>query len=296
MYSQLRSLLKRDIVIIVSRKDIAGMNIRSFLLSKYEFLKLDTEVNVPEEWPPGEYSFYEKGNAIIFTIPEGQIFTDYLNNYIGAKLLIFASKHSASSRKKALLVHTTGIFGKSTVYGGNDNQLAIAPSKILYLAYSKIKKLHSQYNLGEYWTGVEVSHHGPTALPCPLIYIESGGTEVEWNDLQAAELLADTINYLIHVVLANEAFRYEKPTFIGIGGPHYASTFIRQLDKDEYYMGHILPKYVHDVVSEDIIDEMWNKTMGKDKIFLIDKKGCNGKNRKKFIEWIESKNYPWQFA
>ena len=50
------------------------------------------------------------------------------------------------------------------------------------------------------------------------------------------------------------------------------------------------------VTLEDIIEEMWNKTLGEEKLFLIDKKGCNGKNRRKFIEWIESKNYPWKYA
>ncbi len=285
--------ISNNVIIIVSRKDIAGMNMRERLFELANFM--ETPIEVPESWPIGQYELHISDNASIITIEEDQIQSDYLSDNIDAKLVIFASKHSAKSGKKALLVHTTGIFGESSIYGGNTNELAIAPSKILQMAYDQIKELQLEYKLDEYWTGIEVTHHGPTNYNIPLIYMETGGTEEEWRDKKACGLIADAIHYIINNV--DIGFEnYNKTTFIGIGGTHYAARFAKLLDKGEYLMGHILPKYAHDGVEDTIIDEMYNKTLGAEKIFLIDKKGAKSDHRKRFIARIEELGYKWQIA
>ncbi|MCE7734790.1 MAG: hypothetical protein GPJ54_07940, partial [Candidatus Heimdallarchaeota archaeon] len=151
----------------------------------------------------------------------------------------------------------------------------------------------------EYWIGAEVTHHGPSSLNVPIMYIETGGTVEEWNDIEACSLIADVIIEIarIYNLTKTELQKLEtKPAMIGIGGGHYAPSFIKKLDQEEYLLGHIIPKYAHDELNESMIQQAWEKTIAKEKIFIIDKKGTKGKNRQRFIEIIESLDYPWQYS
>lgn len=285
--------ISTEAIILISKLDIAGMNMRQHLMNNYDYREV--EFIPPENWPKGSYELHMNDNNSILCIPEDQIFADYVQDVLDCKVVIFASKHSAKSGMKALLTHTTGIFGNATEFGGNDNQLAFAPSKLLYMAYKKITELSLERELNEYWTGIEVTHHGPTNYTVPVLFMEVGGTELEWRDISACSLIADVIYYITTKI--SEGFEnYEKVTYIGIGGTHYASRYIKFLERDEYYMGHIIPKYAHETSPDTIIDEMYEKTIGDEKIFLIDRKGTKSVHRKRFIERIEKLGYKWKLV
>ncbi|MCY3413653.1 MAG: hypothetical protein INQ03_18565 [Candidatus Heimdallarchaeota archaeon] len=291
--------IKNTVIIIVSQLDIAGMNMRASLL-EYGVYQEEIIESVPDIWPDGTYYLHKNDQSTILTIPADQIHSDYLADHLEADLVIFASKHSAKSGQKALLVHTTGIFGMATIYGGRDQECARAPPIMLTKAYYYLIKARDEALLGEYIISIEVTHHGPSALQAPLIYMETGGTEAEWRDTKACAAVAKAISWMIDEVHAPQKF--DKLTFVGIGGTHYGATFQRQLDREEYYMGHIIPKYNHKELCENqdmlekAVTEAWDKTMAEEKIFLIDKKGCSGAHRNQFVEMIESLGYPWKYG
>ncbi|MCH8906867.1 MAG: hypothetical protein IH840_07240 [Candidatus Heimdallarchaeota archaeon] len=287
------SKIHSDYLIIVSKQDQAGMNIKSFLIKRKRFDRVTTFV--PEEgWPEKEYTLEKFENTLLLTLEHPQIYSDYLIDYIDTQLIIFASKHFSAAGQKALLVHTTGVWGTDISHGGRAKELALAPSLALTHSYFLIKEKQKEYDLYDYWVGLEATHHGPTALRSPAMFIETGGSEIEWNDLKACELLADVILDLISDL--SSGLEETLPAMIGIGGGHYAPTFIRRLDAKKYLLGHIAPKFVHQELDNDLLRQAWDKTIATNKIFLIDKKGTKGVERRRIIEILDRLELPWTYS
>jgi D-aminoacyl-tRNA deacylase len=284
-------MLTAPIIIIVSRKDQAGLNMKEFLLKKSNFE--EQKINIPDSWPEGAYEFLVGTKTAILTIPEDQIFTDYFAGYLDTDLLIFASKHSSAAGQKSLLVHTTGVWNKEAGHGGQDHEIAYAPSNLLNFAYNKIKELQEERKLDSFWSGFECTHHGPTSLEVPLMYVETGGTEEEWNDLDACKLIADVI--WATVEYSREKNLQQKTAFIGIGGNHYCSSFVKKVDQFDYAIGHVIPKYAHQELPIEMIKEAFEKTLASEKIFLIDKKGARSSDRHRFIDYIEENGWNWEY-
>jgi D-aminoacyl-tRNA deacylase len=287
-------ILSAPVIIVVSKRDPAGMNMRERLLSKLDF---EQEIlSSPKHWPIGKYELHRSTKAVLLTIVEDQIFTDYFKGCFSANLIIFASKHSSTAGVKTLLVHTTGVWGTAHPdHGGNDRELSIAPSFALYEAYHRILTKQKEEDLNDYWVGLEVSHHGPTSLAIPLIFIETGGTEVEWNDKKACNIIADVIIELLDFF--QESYHIgDKPALIGIGGTHYCPSFAKKIQAKQYQLGHVTPKYSHEFVDEAMLKQAYEKTLASEKVFLIDKKGTKSVYRKKFIEIIEKNNWEWHYT
>ncbi|MHA2029928.1 MAG: D-aminoacyl-tRNA deacylase [Candidatus Kariarchaeaceae archaeon] len=290
--------IKSKVLIVVSNQDVAGLNMKARLITNIEFVE-EIEFKVPFEWPKGEYKYFVSRYCSLLEIPNNQIKTDYFQNTIESDLLIYASKHSSAMGKKALLVHTTGIWGEESGHGGNDHEIALAPSLALTVAFDKIKELKEERNLTDFWIGAEVTHHGPSSLNIPIMFIETGGTEDEWNDIDACNIIADVILEIIKIynLPKDEQKGLEtKQAMIGIGGGHYAPSFIKKLSNGEFLMGHIIPKYAHEHINEDMLKLAWERTLAEEKIFLIDKKGTKSNYRHHFIEIIESLGYPWKYT
>ncbi len=285
-------VIEAPIVIIVSLTDLAGLNMKNHLLNLLEFEKVDF-LQLPE-WPAGKYELLQNQKAMILTIPIEPIFADFLKGHIKSNLVIFASKHSSSAAKKSLLVHTTGIWGKESGHGGYDHQLSFAPSLALREAYFKIKKYQEKAGLNDYLTTIEATHHGPSSLDIPVIFLETGGTEKEWGDIAACNLIAEVIKDIID--LYQDEVIGDDIAFIGLGGGHYCPSFIKKLEKHSYQIGHVAPKYVHEFVNEELLVQAYEKTIAREKIFLIDKKGSKSIYRRKFIEIIEKNGWTWEYT
>jgi D-aminoacyl-tRNA deacylase len=188
---------------------------------------------------------------------------------------------------------------KESGHGGSDHEIAFAPSLALTYGFDKIKELKEARNMTEFWIGAEVTHHGPSSLDIPLIYIETGGTEEEWNDLGACNLVADSIFDIVKIYNLPNTEREKmetKPAMVGIGGGHYAPSFIKKLNNKEYMLGHIIPKYAHESINRDMLKMAWEKTVAKEKVYLIDKKGTKSNFRHNFIKLIEELGYPWEYT
>ncbi|MDH5403565.1 MAG: D-aminoacyl-tRNA deacylase [Candidatus Heimdallarchaeota archaeon] len=283
--------IKASIIIIISEQDIAGQNMKKYLIEK--LLPVSNQL-IPTEIYYNEqlHKLYPAGSICILEIPNSQIQLDYLRDNLESDVLIFASKHSSQTGKKTLLVHTTGLWGKNTGHGGNDHELAFAPAKLLRWGYDIIKKLTQERNLHEYWYGIECTHHGPTSFPIPIIFVETGGSEEEWMDLEACKLIADVIIALCDKFRDNN----QNPAFIGVGGGHYCPRFIDIINKTDYLIGHIIPKYAHEYLNEKMLIQAVEKTIANEKFVLIDKKGTKSDVRKQVIAICEKNNFKWELC
>ena len=253
-------------IILYSHQDIAGENISKFLklnLSNVKIFGTDEKIINLNDLPSEIY--------------------DVVGNKID--LIIVASRHKSESALPTLCVHSPGNFSDAKL-GGNERTLSIAPALYIREAIIELKKeKERQPNLSKYDVTLEVTHHGPT-LNFPLVFVEVGSSEEQWNDLNACEITGNVIKKLCDTNLNKHT-----KIAIGIGGNHYASKFTKILFNEYIAFGHIMPKYNF---NEEMIEEMISKTIPKPEIALIDWNGLNGEQRNKAVKKLEQVNLGWR--
>lgn len=235
--------------IVVSEKDIAGMNIKERLL------ELKPDIN-------------------IHTIKEDTVHSNDLDKQIEADIFIFATRHSAKAGVKTLTVHTPGNWSKAE-FGGVDGRLCVAYANLMKTAYLKLK----ENNDLDYGVSLECTHHGPL-INKPCMFIEIGSTEEEWRNEGAAKVIAKTIIDLINSEIP------EQKAAIGIGGIHYCPNFNKALERSQVAISHICPKYQLQNLDEDMLKQAIERTKEKVIFAFLDWKGL-GTEKQRIVELLE---------
>jgi D-aminoacyl-tRNA deacylase len=286
--------ISAPVIIIISKFDEAGMNMYN-AINKIIPLNDKETLKPNESWPSGIYETQtpkDESFKILF-IDHSQINTDYLEGFLETKLVIFASKHSSKAGMKAVLVHPLGNWEESFENSGKEKSIGIVNASSMYIAYHAIKKYKKEEQLNDFWLGLEVSHHGPTELNVPAIFMETGGTKDEWNDLIATRVVARAILDVVDWVNTKNMEETNLPAIIGIGGGHYAPSFIKRVDNNMFCVGHMIPKHHTKGLDKDLLKQAWDNTIAEEKMFLIDKKGISGSVRQELIRIFEEKGYKY---
>ncbi len=278
-------MIRAKYIIVASTTDSAGMNIIEPLLSHF----VPTEIPVPDHWPEGTYRWYRSGDSILVTMDQPHYKAEFLTDSFIADHIIVASKHLSSAEQKAILVHPLGNWGTARHESGNNLQIApVNPYEMTRM----LKCLQAEYAKvpgSEYWVGVEATHHGPTSIDLPIMFVEVGGTETEWNDRDACAIAGRAILQFIsqpHELAASTAI-------LGAGGGHYAPAFIRRVDADFFLLGHIIPKFGLEHLTLDLLHQAWNSIKADDKLLLIDKSGTKSAQRTHLLNLAEELNIPY---
>ena len=129
----------------------------------------------------GKFRIWRHGDFELAEIDDYHVFQDGIDRALEAaghppERLIFASKHRSKDGRKTLTVHHTGNFGEGK-FGGRPQELATAAPRI---ALSLLKSLKA--SVTSYKVSYEATHHGPSDILVPSVYVEIGSTEVEWRD------------------------------------------------------------------------------------------------------------------
>jgi D-aminoacyl-tRNA deacylase len=260
--------------IIVSKKDLAGMNIKGCLLKNFRFLE-DGKFN-------GE-AVYSFGNARLYTIAEDTIHYERCEEEINAENYIFATRHQSKSGEKTLSVHFPGNFDKSQ-YGGKDKELCYTNPILLKRAFQDLNALGKDSG---YSITLEATHHGPL-IRKPVLFIEIGSKEEEWKDSLAGEVIARTIMKAL-----TESGDRKYDVALGFGGTHYCAAFNRIESGTEVAMGHICPKHSIGHLDEKMIQMMLASAARID-YALLDWKGMDADGRKKVTLLLEKQGIPWK--
>ncbi|MDD1670916.1 MAG: D-tyrosyl-tRNA(Tyr) deacylase, partial [Methanomicrobiales archaeon] len=186
------------VAVINSAQDQAGRNIRRHL---EELLRSS---------PPGRSG--EGGGAVSFAFHEVEgrlIHADGIDREYPADLILFISRHTSRDPSPVLTVHVTGNLAGADL-GGRPRSLPPAcPSWMQAI----LRELRARAPPG-YAVSYEVTHHGPTELATPSLFVEIGSTSVEWADPRAGRAVAESIL----------AARPEGAVnLVGFGGNHYAA-------------------------------------------------------------------------
>jgi len=260
-------------VLVTSKKDIASLTIKSVLENEYGFSPNgETFENNP--------ILSSNESTLLITTNRDMIFCDHLEEHFTAEAFIFCSRHRAESAKPALLVHSTGNLGPEALFGGNPYEVSISAPALVAAALRRLSIEQVERNLVDFDVSLEVTHHGPTSMNTPQVFVELGSTEEYWSHLEGARAVAAAI-----IDCSNEPFL--KESVIGFGGTHYASKFNKLVLEKGYKIGHIAPKYSINTLTLDIVRQMVTRTTGKVKKAIIDWKGMNAENKEHVFPLLE---------
>jgi D-aminoacyl-tRNA deacylase len=142
-------------------------------------------------------------------------------------LLIVVSRHSGETGP-LLTAHHTGNFGEAE-FGGDPGRFARAPPNAAAEAVAALDR-HAP---PDYEVGTECTHHGPTDVGVPSMFVELGSDESEWTDPEGARAVARAVLDLRGV----DADREKQ--IAGFGGGHYAPRFGRVVRETAWAVGHV---------------------------------------------------------
>lgn len=246
-------------LLVAYRDDPAGYNMAKFLSQD---MTLDGEIY------RGKY--YD-----LLIIPTPAISADWLEEKYDYDGFIFLSKHAAESGVLALTCHSTGNFSEAK-FGGNNRQVAIPHPYIQKEYLQTLWKNKSKFP--DFQITIEATHHGPTALTKPTIFIEIGTTEKQWTDVS----LCKSVAVLLHSVMTKKA--KSSPVAICFGGTHYPEKFTNELLEGRFSLGTVMPKHALDNLDCDLFLHILKQNKMA-KTCLLDWGGL-GSNKQKLIDFL----------
>ena len=266
------------ILIVASKKDIAGMNIAQEILGHYGFEKLAETFHQS----PAYSKTVQNLEVKLLFVNEEIINTQFITDFFTPELLVFVSKHSSVSGIPTLSVHTPGNLAEAE-FGGIPRKVSISPAAAMKDALLEMAKLKKEIGL-EYEVSYECTHHGPS-LDVPSMFAELGSSLKQWKDLKAAEVVA-------HAAMAAISRRSSYPTALGVGGPHYNAKFTEIALNTQTAFGHIIPKYAIPQVDIEIIKQCVERTVETVDSAILDWKGIKGADKNKIISALSELGVP----
>jgi D-aminoacyl-tRNA deacylase len=213
------------LAIVVSRADSASERIGEALLDAADWKRRE-DTDRPDADGGGTYHVLD--GAELRTFKELHLRLDGVTEaFSDPGLLVFASRHSGETGP-LLTAHFTGNLGPAE-FGGEDGRLARAAPNAIDVAVSALEE-HAPEG---YETGIECTHHGPSAVGVPSLFVEVGSDEPQWKDETAARAVARVILALGGVDPDCER------TVVGFGGGHYAPRFLRIVEETPWTVGHV---------------------------------------------------------
>lgn len=194
---------------------------------------------------------------------------------------VFLSKHAAESGTLALTCHSTGNFAKAE-FGGNDSEVAI-PHPHLQKAYLKnLYKKRDDPQFVEFDITIETTHHGPSALDKPEIFVEVGTTPRQWNDEKLCSKVAD----VVHETLASDVPQ-NNPVAVCFGGTHYSSKFTNEILHGPHALGTVVPKKAISHIDDKLFDHIMRRNhMATDA--LLEWGGISSSGKKKLEDMLST--------
>ncbi|RZN42137.1 MAG: D-tyrosyl-tRNA(Tyr) deacylase [Methanosarcinales archaeon] len=272
--------MNKKTTILCSAADQASMNIKENLIALHDWVH-DDEI-------------YESDWCRIVTVEKLHIFCDHIDSELEKRglptdMIIFASKHKSDNGQRLFSAHFTGNVGDAK-FGGNPRELAPAAPQALKSFLKSVRDLAADT---EYEVSMESTHHGPTALSVPSIYVEIGSGETEWLDRDAGRIVASVILDLCVNMSAGTDIPREQgsaaPVAVGFGGGHYAPRQTKLIFETGITFGHNFPKYQLDSLDDGLIREALLKSSAD--FVYFDRKSMNAAQRNRISAVINDLGY-----
>ena len=264
------------ILLVASNKDVAGLNIARQVLDHYPFKVTGTSF---QKNPVYHAQVNRKDVTLIILNEESVNAQSLTDSFTKPDLIVFISRHSSTSGKPTLSVHTPGNIGAAEL-GGLPRQVSVSPATAMHDALKALSYFKEGMQLN-YEVSYECTHHGPS-LNAPTMFVELGSTPEQWQDAKAAEAVAHAAMSAIGKFEA-----VENSAVLGIGGTHYNERFTRMALDDEAVFGHMIPKYAVPLVDSEMLRQCVDKTLEKVEYALLDWKGIKSADKPQLLKALE---------
>ncbi len=271
-------------LLIASKQDTCAMNMASYIIR---------QCGMQSVYNDGKNELLRCQYFDLLTIDGNALEMDDIHRYISTyeeemvtyTCYIFLSKHRSESSKPTLTCHSTGNFD-GVVGGGNAYELAFT-----YPSLQKCYMLKLWSNRGKviehgYDIVIEATHHGPTSLPKPVLFIEIGSSERQWNDINAISTVCES---LLATVID---FKQFNKVAIALGGTHYPDKFTNMLIESDIALASVASKYNLMHIDKDMLKQMIDKSIEKVKYIILDWKGL-GKEKDRLIRLVNDFSYEY---
>jgi len=240
------------IAIVVSRADEASEHIGEWLLEEGSWAAR-TDPDRPAERGGGRY--YRAPGFELRTFEDLHIYLDDPSvAFDDPDYLVFVSRHRGETGP-LLTAHVTGNFGPAE-YGGEPSALAKAPPG----AEKRVVEALVEHAPEGYEVGIECTHHGPTEMAVPSMFVELGSAESQWRDPQGARAVARAVldlgegwpedgrsadegdgerDHQGHTPADLRGADGRPRHVVGFGGGHYAPRFTRIVRETDWAVGHV---------------------------------------------------------
>lgn len=247
-------------LLVAYKSDPAGYNMANFISQSME--------------QEGEIYRGKYFDLVIISTPS--ISADWLGTKYDYDGFVFLSKHASETGTLALTCHSTGNFSDAH-FGGFERQVAIPHPHLQKLYLQSLWEKRN--NFSKFEITLESTHHGPTALDKPVLFIEVGTTEKEWTN---KELCKNVANIVVDV-MSQEAKKHE--IAICFGSTHYPKKFTKVLLEGEYSLGTIMPKHALGFLDEILFSHILKRNK-EAKFALLDWSGL-GNYKQKIKDLVE---------
>lgn len=260
-------------VIVCSLKDPAGTNMRDRLLESYPFNRTEEKFD--------SSPIYSWRDKIMVSSQKDIVYVDGLDETFGECRYVFLSRHRAESGIPSLTAHIPGNFGPAA-FGGKPGEVARYSPALLKNYLTELNSLRNEIDAA-YNITLEATHHGPTSLRSPILFVELGTTEKDWGDTRAAASIAKAL------VPALESNKQYQKCAIGIGGTHYPEKLNKIIFDSDIALGHVIPKHSLEHFNRSMLDQMISKSDQKVSIAIVDSKGL-GKHKQEVMSILQGSN------
>jgi D-aminoacyl-tRNA deacylase len=259
---------------VTSERDPASQTIKNVFVEEYGFVE---NGNLFDGNPVLSYN----DETLLITSSRDMVETNHLDEAFDAEVYIFCSRHRAESGKPALLTHSTGNLGHTALFGGNPHSLSISVASLVSTALKTLYKEREDRGLDIFDVTMEATHHGPTSMNTPLLFVELGSNEEYWHHEEGAQAVAAAAMECVTTSIQSECF-------IGFGGTHYVSKFNKLVLEKDILLGHIAPKYALSDIPSSVIEMMISRSSERVKGAIIDWKGTNQEQREHLLPILDN--------
>ncbi len=239
--------------LVVSRADDASVAIGEALVSLVEW---DEREDPGRSDADGGGTYRRHGDFELRAFDEWHLELDGVADAFSEPpaFVVFLSRH-AGETGPLLTAHFTGNFGPAE-YGGEPGELARACPNV----QRAVVDAFDRHAPERYEVGIECTHHGPTDVGAPSLFVELGSSDAEWTDPEGARPVARSVLELSGVRPdAMPGAEGSAPTadggagdgpgdaadpdrtrhVVGFGGGHYVPQFERIVRETDWRVGHV---------------------------------------------------------
>lgn len=221
---------------------------------------------------------YQRGPYLLARFEGMIIHPPGLDEYFNPQAYIFLSRHSAESGIPSLTAHTTGNYGGEADYGGAPRELGRADPALLKNYLMALWRHRGE--VPGYQLTMEATHHGPTSLQKPVLFVELGSSEKHWGDTGAARVVAASLMES----LAEK--RIWSNVAIGFGGTHYSEKFTKLTIEGDVAFSFVAPKHSLGNIDASMVGQMLQRTNAPVRSAFLDWKGL-GSHKEKVVGLVK---------